>query len=96
MRAGDRVLLNGPSGAGKSTFASLLTSRALLHGAELVVLDESFAALAPENLRRGLQCVLARACTLLVRASLKVIACVRGWLCYGQSNFPDGRGHQNP
>ncbi len=46
----------------------LYIARALLHGAELVVLDESFAALDPENLRRALQCVLARARTLLVIA----------------------------
>lgn len=46
----------------------LYIARALLQGAELVVLDESFASLDPENLRRALQCVLARARTLLVIA----------------------------
>ena len=43
-------------------------ARALLQGAELVVLDESFAALDPETLARALRCVLRRAPTLLVIA----------------------------
>jgi len=43
-------------------------ARALLQRAELVVLDESFAALDPESLRRCLDCVLERAPTLLVIA----------------------------
>jgi ATP-binding cassette subfamily B protein len=46
----------------------LYIARALLQGAELVVLDESFASLDPENLRRALRCVLDRAKTLLVIA----------------------------
>jgi ATP-binding cassette, subfamily B, bacterial len=46
----------------------LYIARALLQGADLVVLDESFAALDPENLRRSLGCVLRRAPTLLVIA----------------------------
>jgi len=46
----------------------LYIARALLQGADLVVLDESFAALDPENLRRALRCVLDRASTLLVIA----------------------------
>ncbi|HYU32452.1 MAG TPA: ABC transporter ATP-binding protein [Thermoanaerobaculia bacterium] len=46
----------------------LYIARALLQRAELVVLDESFAALDPESLRRALRCVLARARTLLVIA----------------------------
>lgn len=46
----------------------LYIARALLQGAELVVLDESFAALDPETLHRALRCVLARASTLLVIA----------------------------
>jgi ATP-binding cassette, subfamily B, bacterial len=46
----------------------LYIARALLQGAELVVLDESFAALDPENLERALRCVLRRAPTLLVIA----------------------------
>ena len=37
----------------------LYIARALLQGAELVVLDESFAALDPETLARALRCVLA-------------------------------------
>lgn len=43
-------------------------ARALLQDADLLILDESFAALDPENLERALQCVLARAKTLLVIA----------------------------
>jgi ATP-binding cassette subfamily B protein len=46
----------------------LYIARALLQGAELVVLDESFAALDPENLRLALSCVLRRAPTLVVVA----------------------------
>jgi ATP-binding cassette, subfamily B, bacterial len=46
----------------------LFIARALLQGAELVVLDESFGALDPDNLQRALKCVLARASTLLVVA----------------------------
>jgi len=44
----------------------LYIARALLQNSELVVLDESFAALDPENLRRAMQCVLGRARSLLV------------------------------
>lgn len=43
-------------------------ARALLQNAELVVLDESFAALDPETLRSALRCVLSRAPALLVIA----------------------------
>lgn len=43
-------------------------ARALLQDADLVVLDESFAALDPENLRRALECVRKRARALLVIA----------------------------
>jgi ATP-binding cassette subfamily B protein len=46
----------------------LYIARALLQGAELVVLDESFAALDPESLRQALSCVLGRARTLFVIA----------------------------
>jgi ABC-type transport system involved in cytochrome bd biosynthesis fused ATPase/permease subunit len=46
----------------------LYLARALLQGADVVVLDESFAALDPETLRQALRCVLARAATLLVIA----------------------------
>ena len=46
----------------------LYLARALLQGADVVVLDESFAALDPETLRQSLRCVLARAATLLVIA----------------------------
>ncbi len=46
----------------------LFIARALLQGAELIVLDESFAALDPETLRQALACVLRRAPTLLVIA----------------------------
>jgi ATP-binding cassette subfamily B protein len=43
-------------------------ARALLQKAELVILDESFAALDPENLRTALQCTLEQAETLMVIA----------------------------
>ncbi len=43
-------------------------ARALLQQAGLVILDESFAALDPENLRTALECTLERAETLLVIA----------------------------
>lgn len=46
----------------------LYIARALLQGAELVVLDESFGALDPQTLRRALCCVLERAPTVLVIA----------------------------
>lgn len=46
----------------------LYIARALLQGAELVVLDESFAALDPQNLCQALECVIERAPTLLVVA----------------------------
>lgn len=46
----------------------LYIARALLQKADLIVLDESFAALDPENLQRALHCVLNRAPTLLVIA----------------------------
>ena len=43
-------------------------ARALLQDAQLVILDESFAALDPENLQTALECVLRRAGTLMVIA----------------------------
>ncbi len=43
-------------------------ARALLQGGELVVLDESFAALDPETMKSALECTLRRAKTLLVVA----------------------------
>ena len=46
----------------------LYIARALLQRADLIILDESFAALDPETLRRALRCVLNRAPTLLVIA----------------------------
>jgi len=46
----------------------LYIARVLLQGASLIILDESFAALDPENLRRCLQAVLGRAPSLLVIA----------------------------
>jgi len=46
----------------------LFIARSLLQRADLVVLDESFAALDPENLRRALNCVLERTTTLMVIA----------------------------
>ncbi len=46
----------------------LYIARALLQDAELVILDESFAALDPENLKRAVECVVKRARSLLVIA----------------------------
>lgn len=46
----------------------LYIARALLQRAELIVLDESFAALDPATLERALRCVLARARAVLVIA----------------------------
>jgi ABC-type transport system involved in cytochrome bd biosynthesis fused ATPase/permease subunit len=46
----------------------LYIARALLQGSDLVVLDESFASLDPENLRKALSCVLERTETILVIA----------------------------
>lgn len=46
----------------------LYIARALLQQADVVILDESFGALDPENLRVAMQCVLGRAPTLLVIA----------------------------
>jgi ATP-binding cassette subfamily B protein len=46
----------------------LFIARALLQNADVVVLDESFAALDPQNLTRAMCCVRARAETLIVIA----------------------------
>ena len=46
----------------------LFIARALLHRAELIILDESFAALDPRTLRRTLECVLRRSRSLVVIA----------------------------
>jgi ATP-binding cassette subfamily B protein len=46
----------------------LFIARALLQGADLIVLDESFAQLDPENLERTLVCVLKHAPTVFVIA----------------------------
>lgn len=46
----------------------LFIARALIQGADLVILDESFASLDPENLQRALRCVRSRANALLVIA----------------------------
>jgi ABC-type bacteriocin/lantibiotic exporter with double-glycine peptidase domain len=46
----------------------LYIARALLQDASLIILDESFGALDPENLQIALQCVRRRASTLLVIA----------------------------
>ncbi|HEY2170616.1 MAG TPA: ABC transporter ATP-binding protein [Candidatus Angelobacter sp.] len=46
----------------------LFIARALLQDADMVVLDESFAALDPDNLRRCVDCVLKYSKTLMVVA----------------------------
>jgi ATP-binding cassette, subfamily B, bacterial len=46
----------------------LYIARALLQHGDIIVLDESFAALDPENLRQCVSCVLKRSPTLLVIA----------------------------
>jgi len=46
----------------------LYIARALLQGSDVLVFDESFAALDPENLRLALNCVLDRASTVMVIA----------------------------
>ena len=43
-------------------------ARALLQNADLIIMDESFGALDPENLYLALECVRKRAATLLVIA----------------------------
>ena len=46
----------------------LYIARALLQGSDVLIFDESFAALDPENLRTAVNCVLDRAPALLVIA----------------------------
>lgn len=46
----------------------LYIARALLQGSDVLVFDESFAALDPENLRAALDCVINRAPTVMVIA----------------------------
>lgn len=46
----------------------LFIARALLQNADLVILDESFASLDPENMQIAMACVRKRAATLLVIA----------------------------
>ncbi len=46
----------------------LYIARALIQNPEVIVLDESFAALDPENLQRAVECVVRRAKSLLVIA----------------------------
>jgi ATP-binding cassette subfamily B protein len=46
----------------------LYIARALLQGSDVLIFDESFAALDPENLRLALDCVLNRASTVMVIA----------------------------
>ena len=48
----------------------IFLARALLQKAEVVVLDESLAALDPENFRQCLECVVRRAPTLILIAHL--------------------------
>lgn len=46
----------------------LYIARALLQGSDVLIFDESFAALDPENLRLALDCVVKRASTVMVIA----------------------------
>lgn len=46
----------------------LFIARALLQRADVIILDESFGALDPENLHRALRCVLDRSPTVMVIA----------------------------
>ncbi len=46
----------------------MFLARALLQGAELIILDESLAALDPDNQALALECAFERAPTLLVIA----------------------------
>ncbi len=46
----------------------LYIARALLQGSDVLIFDESFAALDPENLRLALDCVVNRASTVMVIA----------------------------
>jgi len=46
----------------------LYIARALMQDADVLIFDESFAALDPENIRRALECVLRRARSVLVIA----------------------------
>jgi len=46
----------------------LFIARALLQQADLIILDESFGALDPENLSRAMKCVLERAQSVIVIA----------------------------
>lgn len=46
----------------------LYVARTILQQADLVILDESFAALDPETLRQALACVMKRVPTLLLIA----------------------------
>jgi ATP-binding cassette subfamily B protein len=46
----------------------LYIARAILQGVDLIILDESFAALDPQSLQRAMACVRERARTLLVIA----------------------------
>ena len=46
----------------------MFIARALLQSADLVILDESFAALDPENAKLALEATIERAKTLMVIA----------------------------
>jgi ABC-type multidrug transport system fused ATPase/permease subunit len=46
----------------------LFLARAILQQSRMVILDESFAALDPENLRQSLECALRRSKTLMLVA----------------------------
>ena len=56
------------SGLGGEPWSRVFLARALLQKGDLVIFDESFAALDPENLRCALECCLRRAKTILIVA----------------------------
>jgi ATP-binding cassette subfamily B protein len=75
----DRLLAEMPSGldqiVGETGWqlshgerSRVYLARALLQGADVVVLDESFAALDPDTLERAVKCARSRATTLVVIA----------------------------
>ncbi len=67
---GDMLQMVGETGwqLSQGERSRVFLARALLQAPDLVILDESFAALDPENLRLALECALRRSKTLMVIA----------------------------